>query len=471
MIGLPRLSVAFCLGLAALPAPRGLAWEPARGPREPAVYRASPPEPGLARRARPSQERVNVEVGKAEAQQLDEDASSQAWTCWRKNGCARGAYHEGLRHGPWTMEFEAEPGSWLAQPPCDKFTGPFVCDAEFDQGELDGPCTIVDSQGRPVAAWEFVDGQFEGVAIDYHPSGEKSREVNYVGGRLHGPWQQWDDKGQLIAAREYKDGRQIGKHAERYPSGHKRLEGSMYLPGPVTETRYDWWAAVLEVSVVDEVPEETRFGVWTWWYENGQKQQQGSYENNLPVGCFTWWHSNGQKQREGEFVAGVEQGPWRWWHANGLKQTDGEFDLGKPVGSWVSWDEQGSIVTGKEAYFPALEERMAVLPKAGAAPQSTFPKSVAAPQQAAVPRTAARQQPRPTVSQRPVVSQRPAVEEGPSSMRRDDASQRPATLYDLFKTTTSDRHSSGMAESNRSSQPRPNLFQATPKPRPSPRRY
>ena len=41
-------------------------------------------------------------------------------------------------------------------------------------------------------------------------------------------------------------------------------------------------------------------GIWTWWYENGQKQREGQcLDQGSCIGKWTYWHENGQKEKEG----------------------------------------------------------------------------------------------------------------------------------------------------------------------------
>ena len=37
-------------------------------------------------------------------------------------------------------------------------------------------------------------------------------------------------------------------------------------------------------------------GLWTIWYENGQKKWEGTYKDGKAHGLQTWWYDNGQKR-------------------------------------------------------------------------------------------------------------------------------------------------------------------------------
>jgi len=50
-------------------------------------------------------------------------------------------------------------------------------------------------------------------------------------------------------------------------------------------------------------------GLWTSWYENGQKESEETFKDGKRDGLWTWWYENGQKKEEvtfkdGEMISG-----------------------------------------------------------------------------------------------------------------------------------------------------------------------
>lgn len=108
-------------------------------------------------------------------------------------------------------------------------------------------------------------------------------------------------------------------------------------------------------------------GMWTDWYQNGQKQSESTYNGSIPEdleppyikgyfsplwwsaswrvahGMWTEWYSNGQKWWEGEYKDGHAEGMWTYWHENGQKQAEGTFKDGHPEGMWTFWTEDGEV--------------------------------------------------------------------------------------------------------------------------------
>ncbi len=56
-------------------------------------------------------------------------------------------------------------------------------------------------------------------------------------------------------------------------------------------------------------------GKWTCWYENGQKQSEGTYKDDEHDGKWIYWHENGNKESESTYKNGIQDGKWtQWWN-------------------------------------------------------------------------------------------------------------------------------------------------------------
>lgn len=82
-------------------------------------------------------------------------------------------------------------------------------------------------------------------------------------------------------------------------------------------------------------------GAWASFYENGQQEEQGSYQRDREAGQWEWWYDNGQKMAVGTFVNGVREGRWSFWYPDGTKQMDGYYRDGEGSGRWVHWYRSG----------------------------------------------------------------------------------------------------------------------------------
>jgi antitoxin component YwqK of YwqJK toxin-antitoxin module len=137
------------------------------------------------------------------------------------------------------------------------------------------------------------------------------------------------------------------------------------LPEPEPESVPQWWdagdAACPEGAKIDgkappegdeiwcALPDGTKHGMWTWFYELDHKLSEGAYERDLPVGLWTTWYPNGNVKLQGHYVGGKEDGVWYGWHANGQPATLLGMQGGVKHGRWVWWYETG-IVAGEGAF-------------------------------------------------------------------------------------------------------------------------
>jgi hypothetical protein len=65
----------------------------------------------------------------------------------------------------------------------------------------------------------------------------------------------------------------------------------------------------------------------TYFYENGQVQQEGYFENGKLEGIWVSYNEAGDKIASGEYVAGVKTGKWFFWSQNSDKNSLCEVDF------------------------------------------------------------------------------------------------------------------------------------------------
>lgn len=108
-------------------------------------------------------------------------------------------------------------------------------------------------------------------------------------------------------------------------------------------------------------------GNYVEYYENKQKESEGSIKDGKEVGTHTrwyrhgtkWkafiykdsdqtkmkcieWYKNGQKKYEGMYEKGRANGISTWWYQNGWKKSEGNYKNGIPVSdSFKAWDKNG----------------------------------------------------------------------------------------------------------------------------------
>jgi uncharacterized protein len=268
------------------------------------------------------------------------------WTEWDEKGrlVGSGEYRYGKRQGRWLRWYGQSDAAIFSGPLYKDFTPPFVGEATFEDGVLNGAWKIFDSKNRKVSEWEFDHGDRNGKSVWYFPSGQKHREVDYKQGQIDGEVVEYGTDNKVASREKYMDGRRLAAQIDNYAPNQKRAEGWILYAKEITKSNYDFWDGVAATQVTGTEGANQRHGLWTWWHKNGQKQMEGRYENDLPVGKFTWWYPNGQKQLQGEYVAGKQQGRFTWWHPSGQKQLEGAYVAGVLTGKWTRWNAEGHVV-------------------------------------------------------------------------------------------------------------------------------
>lgn len=91
-------------------------------------------------------------------------------------------------------------------------------------------------------------------------------------------------------------------------------------------------------------------GLYTTWYDNGNKNGESNYKDDKLHGSFTSWKSNGQLYREGTYVNGIMEGLWKHydleWGPTGSRKIgwfEGQITNGKQEGKWTGWYAKDQI--------------------------------------------------------------------------------------------------------------------------------
>lgn len=265
------------------------------------------------------------------------------WRMWDTNGneVAAGEFQNGQRHGVWTRQLAARDAEMLTTSPYNEFQAPFTSQATFKDGKLHGKWIILDSQKRIVSEFEFVDGLRDGRSSWNYVSGKKMKQIDFRKGLIDGKMVGWDPNAKVIADDVYQEGRKLAPKVTNATAGQKKSEGLYLFAKQVVETQDDWWTT--KPATYTTIGQDDRHGRWISWYSNGQKEYEGTYENNLPEGQFTWWYPNSQVRVTGTYKKGKAHGDWAWWFENGQKSEKGQYEDGEPTGSWAYWKPNGML--------------------------------------------------------------------------------------------------------------------------------
>jgi len=108
---------------------------------------------------------------------------------------------------------------------------------------------------------------------------------------------------------------------------------------------YTGWAKRIwdngQIKALGQINDGKEEGLWTEWYESGNKLTEVNYKDGKMEGVGTLWYENGKKQTESNYKNGKHNGLWKHWFENGQKKGEGNFKDGKPNGLATLWYENG----------------------------------------------------------------------------------------------------------------------------------
>lgn len=267
------------------------------------------------------------------------------WRQWNKAGklLAEGSYHYGKKASIWTRWYDRNDAKLLSQSPFRQFKAPFLSQASFEDGVMNGEWSIFDAQQNRCCQISITQGKRDGMTLFWLPDGTVLLQSMYEQGVPMGDVLQLDTKtGKLTESKKFLNGRQLITKKSMYKRSRQvQLEGNFLAPTSV-QTSADSFST-FQFAKYEPQGEELRHGKWQEWYPNGQPKMSGQYNHDKKVGQFTYWHSNGQKAAEGQYLADKHEATWVWWHQNGQKSVTGSFQNGLLVDQWRWWAEDGKL--------------------------------------------------------------------------------------------------------------------------------
>jgi len=119
---------------------------------------------------------------------------------------------------------------------------------------------------------------------------------------------------------------QVSRHQERYPDGKLK---AVWIGGISEDGRY------------------LLHGKQTWYYEDGGKQWEVTYQHGRKAGIEAYWSRDGIKNWEWNHK---EDGTsvWAQWWPNGRKKAQSSWRYRKCEGIATRWDKSGKVISKYE---------------------------------------------------------------------------------------------------------------------------
>lgn len=85
-----------------------------------------------------------------------------------------------------------------------------------------------------------------------------------------------------------------------------------------------------------------RHGNFLYFYDTGELEQSRFYKNGSQDSIITYYYRNGNKKEEG-FLKPCRVGIWTTWYETGQKESQGAWDCNTRLNKWTFWDSIGRI--------------------------------------------------------------------------------------------------------------------------------
>jgi antitoxin component YwqK of YwqJK toxin-antitoxin module len=275
-----------------------------------------------------------------------------AWKMYSPNGdvIAEGQFNFGERIGLWTRWNGQKDSPTFNDFPFNKFKAPFMSQAHFTAGKMDGEWTISDANERKIMIISLKAGERNGPTTVFLPNGKIHSQTSYEYAVPVGDLLELNEKsGQLAHTATYVEGRKVITDTKYFPGTAKQKKSEiMYLAAKTTlQSPDEYWTVKLAKFAADG--KDLRHGTSKTWYRSGKPETDGFYQYGKKAGTFTYWHENGQVAATGEYRDDLAEGTWVWWHSNGQKSAIGKYQTGALIGDWRWWNDEGKL-TKQQTY-------------------------------------------------------------------------------------------------------------------------
>lgn len=226
-------------------------------------------------------------------------------------------------------------------------TGELQREIDYKDGKVNGWMKDYYKNGKLKVKSELQNDEFNGASFLYYLDGTIKEENTYVKGKLEGKAKLYYQTNTLKYEVDYKNGLFEGKIKEYYPDGKVKFEGE-YLAGKRTgPSVYYYKNGSIEAKYTYEADQIT--GPFETFFENGQLQKKGTYKNGILVGKYQSWHENGKISEEEEYDEnGKGNGIQKEYAQDGILLFESEIK--KDALLWYKfYDKSGKVIAeGKE---------------------------------------------------------------------------------------------------------------------------
>ena len=198
------------------------------------------------------------------------------------------------------------------------------------------------ADGKPQLVYEvmMVDGEKQRLSEEMFYNSGATRYLHiYKDNQPFGIWKFYYESGKLFAEADFSKSRIGDNWVFYYENGDRIYDEKDEI-------------TILEITK-DRCPITVEFGddfdkKQCQFYSDFGLRCEGNLKNNNREGLWTFYFENGNKQAEGHYVENIQDGEHVVYHENGNVYYKGCYEKGKRVGLWGFFDEEGRKIATKE---------------------------------------------------------------------------------------------------------------------------
>ncbi len=161
---------------------------------------------------------------------------------------------------------------------------------------------------------------YTGILFSQHENGNLAQEFHVQAGRFKGVGKTWYPDGILMDETPFNAQGQIeGEAVGYYPSGKVKARVE-FKAGKMNGQNTLLWEDGSPKAVGPMQDGQWHGEVKSWW-SNGKQKAITTYRNGVQHGACREWHENGQLAMEGALVDGKPMGEIKTWHPNGQQAS------------------------------------------------------------------------------------------------------------------------------------------------------
>lgn len=178
-----------------------------------------------------------------------------------------------------------------------------------------------------------------------------SQEINKTDerGKKQGPWEKAHENGVIRYKGTFKNDQPVGlfKHYDQLGN----LNVKVYHVGKASYASIYYQTG--ELQAAGKYEDQLKDSTWIYYHRNGKKMQEEFYVNGKKEGDWKLYFDNGKIAEEKEYSQDLENGPWKTYYKNGQIKMKASYENGRVEGKQHYYSARGRTTIIGNVYHGA----------------------------------------------------------------------------------------------------------------------